>query len=84
VVATDQVDENGVVKNRRRTLRHLARVALIMDIVVDIVDEDAAVEDTEAVATAEMANQGVAVVAIEDVATHKQQSSNCIFADPKS
>jgi hypothetical protein len=86
VAETDQVDENGVVKSKRRTLRHSVRAASIMDIVVDIVDvdEDVAVEDTEVEATAEMANQNVDVVAIEDVEIHKQLCSNCIFADSKA
>ena len=84
VVETDQVGENGAVKNRRRTWKHSARAVLIMDIAADIVDEDVAVGDTEAVATAEMANQAVDVADIEDVATHKQQCSNCIFAHLKS
>ncbi len=82
--ARDQVDENGVVKNRRRISRPLVRAALIMDIVVDIVVEDVAVEDTEDEATVEMANQDVGEVAIEDVVMPKQQCSNCIFADSKS
>jgi len=55
-----------------------------MDTVVDTADEDAAVEDIEVEAIVEMANQDVDVAAIEDVATHKQQCSNCLFADPKS
>jgi hypothetical protein len=86
VAETDQVDENGVVKSKRRTLRRSVRAASIMDIVVDIVDmdEDVAVEDTEVGATAEMANQNADVVAIEDVETHKQLCSSCIFADSKA
>jgi predicted amino acid-binding ACT domain protein len=84
VVGTDQVAENGVARNRRRISRLSARAALTMDIVVDIVDEDAAVEDTEDEATVEMANQDVDVVDIEGVVTHKRQCSNCIFADPKT
>jgi hypothetical protein len=86
VAETDQGDENGVVKSKRRTLRHSVRAASIMDIAVDIVDvdEDGAVEDTEVEATAEMANQNADVVAIEDVETHKQLCSNCIFADSKA
>jgi hypothetical protein len=85
VVGTDQVAENGVARNRRRISRLSARAALTMDIVVDIVDEDAAVEDTEdEEATVEMANQDVDVVDIEGVVTHKRQCSNCIFADPKT
>jgi hypothetical protein len=50
-----------------------------MDIVEDIVDEDAAVEDTEGEATAEMANQDADVADIEAEATHKQLCSNCIW-----
>jgi hypothetical protein len=75
----DQVDESGVGKNRRRISRRSARVASIMDIVADIVDEDedGAVEDTEVEATVETANQNVVAVAIEDVVMHKQVCSNC-------
>lgn len=84
VVETDQVDENGVVKSRRRTSKHSVRAASIMGIVVDTVAEDAAVEDTEAEAIAEMANQDEDVVDIEDVATHRQQCSNCIMQASKA
>lgn len=79
VVAIDQVDESGVVKNRRKTSKHSARAASIMDIVADTVDEeeDGAVGVTEVEATVEMANQNVVVVAIEDAVMHKQVCSNC-------
>jgi hypothetical protein len=76
VAEIDQEEKNGVEKNRRRISRRSGRAALIMDIVVDIVGEDAAVEDTEVVATAEMGSQAVAVVDIEDVAMRKQPCSN--------
>jgi hypothetical protein len=86
VVAIDQVDESGAVKNRRRTSRHSARAASITDIVADTVDEDedGAVEDTEVEATVEMANQNVVVVAIEDVVMHKQVCSNCTGQTPEA
>jgi hypothetical protein len=84
VVGTDQVAENGVVKNRRRTLRLSARAVLTMDIVVDIGDEDVVVADTEAEDTVEMANQDEDVVDIEGAVMHKQPCSNCIFNRPKS
>lgn len=77
------MDENGVVKSRRRISRHSVKAASIMDIVVDTVDEDAA-EDTGVEATVEMANQDVDAAAIEVVATHKQQCNKCLFTDPKS
>ena len=82
----DQVDESGVGKNRRRISRRSARVASIMDIVADIVDEDedGAVEDTEVEATVETANQNVVAVAIEDVVMHKQVCSNCTGQNSKA
>jgi hypothetical protein len=79
VAEIDQVDESGVVKNRRRTSRHSARAVSTTDIVADIVDEDVdvAVADTEVEATVEMANPNVVVVAIEDVVMDKQVCNNC-------
>lgn len=55
-----------------------------MGIVEDIVDEDAAAEDIEVEAIAEMVNQAVDVAVIEAEATHKQLCSNCISQTQRS
>ena len=59
----DQVDENGEAKSRRRMLRHLAKVASIMDIVEateDVVAAEVVIVDEVMV---EMASQ---VEGVED------------------
>jgi hypothetical protein len=78
LATTDQVDENGVEKSRRRTSRHSAKEASTMDTEEGSADEDVAVEVTEAEEdTHKTASQTAGAGDIEAAATRKQ-CSNCL------
>jgi hypothetical protein len=81
LATADQGVESGAVKNRRRTLRPLAKAASIMDIVEAIEDAVVAEVDTEdEEVMAEMVNQDEDVEGIAVEAIHRPLCNNCSLA----
>ena len=80
MAVVDQVAVSGVAKSRRETSKLLAKVASTMATGAVTVDVAAAVEASEAEATAALASPAVDEEATEDVATHMPRSSNVLIS----